>query len=135
MTPLFEVTIPSRVGIKKNSKRMIFKKGRPRVLSSVNYLNWEKHAAVFIRQAMQKFSGLPIKDYCRAEFVFYFKNHHAEIDISNALQGPEDLLEKLGVIENDRLIQEVFARKVFGHEPKTILRLLPMYPNLRGIAL
>lgn len=134
MTPLFEVTIPSRVGIKKNSKRMIMAGGRPRLISSEKYLQWEKHAAAYVKQAMQGFK-LPISSPCRAEFVFYFKNHHAEIDISNALQGPEDLLEKLGVIENDRLIQEVFARKVFGHEPKTILRLLPMYPNLRGIAL
>ena len=69
----------------------------------------------------------PVIDfYVRAEFEFHFKNHQAEADTSNCVEGPQDLMQKLGIITDDKLIKKFTAEKFFGGEPKTMVRLLAM---------
>ena len=45
---------------------------------------------------------------------FFFKNHKSEPDLSNAIQGFEDLLEKLQIIQNDKLFHRLELQKFFG---------------------
>lgn len=118
---LFEVTIPGRVGIKKNGRRHI---GKGRNIPSSRYMKWEKSAVPAVMKAFLKFRPhLPIKLPCRAEFEFYFKNHQHECDTSNCIEGPQDLLQKMRVIENDKLITSLTASKFFAEGEKTVVRI------------
>lgn len=120
---VFEVEIPGRVGIKKNRRRL-FKTGRKMVSTpSSKYQSWESNATPSVLRARQKFyEFLPIKGRVFAYFEFHFKNNHALPDTSNCIEGPQDLLESLGVIENDKLIEHLEARRLVGSKPKTIVR-------------
>lgn len=129
---MFECEIPGRVGIKKNAKRAFARYGRVIVLPSERYSAWEKMAQLYVIKAMQNKVGgvlvqsnkvFPIEDELHAEYEFYFKNYQAEADVSNCIEGPQDLMQKVGVIADDKQIQSLSAVKYFGHEPKTIIRL------------
>lgn len=118
---LFEVNIPGRVRIKKNGRRYI---GKGKNIPSALYVSWEKVSAVYVLRAMASFrQNLPIKKRCRAEFEFHFRNLQNECDTSNCVEGPQDLLQKLKVIENDKLVVEFTAKKVIGSTDCTIVRL------------
>lgn len=60
----------------------------------------------------------PIPYAIEAHYRFYFENKHGEADTSNLIEGPQDVLEKVGVIVNDKLITKLTAEKFFGHEPR-----------------
>lgn len=113
---LFKCTIPGRVGIKKNGKN-VFKRGnRTFVLSSNAFKAWERHATVYILQSkIRAQTVLPIQTPVILTCRFYAPNHHGEADLSNLYQGIEDLLEKLEIIDNDKLIYSHDGScKIFG---------------------
>lgn len=119
---LFEVNIPGRVRIKKNGRRHI---GHGKNVPSLLYVNWERLSAIYVLRAMKSFQeNLPIKTRCRAEFEFHFRNGQNECDTSNCVEGPQDLLQKLGVIQNDKLIVEFTAKKILGSTECAIVRLI-----------
>lgn len=62
-------------------------------------------------------------------FKFYFANRQGEADLSNMLSGPEDLMQRLGVITNDRLIMRIVAEKFFGHDPRTEIEIFKHHPQ------
>lgn len=46
---------------------------------------------------------------------FGFETHKGEADLSNLLEGPQDCLEDMGIIQNDKLIYHLDdCRKIFG---------------------
>ena len=57
-----------------------------------------------------------------AGFVFYFSNHQHEADLSNLIEGPQDLLKELGFIVDDKLIYSLDgSKKVFSKdEPERV---------------
>lgn len=119
MTPVFKVTMPGRPRVLKNGKRIFNSKGRKRkkiVLPSAKYASWEQDAMV---ACLRLKDGPPINFPCFVSMKFYFKDHHAECDVSNLLEGPADVLQRAGIIENDRLIMRVEGEKFFGSaEPR-----------------
>jgi Holliday junction resolvase RusA-like endonuclease len=123
-TPLVTLTIPGRVGILKNSKRVI-SRGRGKralVLPSSKYESWAKSAgAALAAQRTVFLIDVPVEVHMR----FYFANRQSESDLSNCLQGPEDLLQAHGILENDKLIMRIEAEKHFGHEPRVEIELYP----------
>lgn len=121
---IFEVKIPGRVRIKKNGRRSI---GKGKNLPSALFMAWERNSSIDVLRAMPSFRQyLPIKQYCGAEFEFHFKNFQNEADTSNCVEGPQDLLQKVGVIENDKLIVEFSAKKIMGLTECTIIRLFKL---------
>lgn len=121
MDLLFEVTIPGRVRIKKNGRQHI---GRGKNIPSKLYSQWEKMASVHVLKMFSRFRlNLPIKERIRAEYEFHFNNFRNEADTSNCVEGPQDLLQKMRVIENDKLIVEFSARKVIGTTDCVMIRL------------
>lgn len=118
---VFRATIMGRVMVLKNNKR-IFGRGRKKiVLPSAKYAQWEPHAlAALLRQFKSKCIDYPVS----ATFDFYFANKMAEPDVSNLIEGPQDVLVKAGVLKNDRLIQRVTGEKHFGSEPRVEIELL-----------
>lgn len=114
---LFFCEIPGRPIVKKNTKRFY---GKGRVVYSPKYISWENHALAHLKQCVRM---KPINFAIEANFTFYFENRQAEADVSNLLEGVQDALTKAGVIHDDRFIHLIIAKKIFGHEPKTIIEL------------
>lgn len=83
---------------------------------SEQYLRWANEAALAIRQAKLQWSGhnlYPISVPINLRCLFYFKDRQAEPDLSALYEGIQDVLEKEGIIKNDKLI--------FGHDGSTKL--------------
>jgi Holliday junction resolvase RusA-like endonuclease len=113
---LFKAILIGRVGIKKNGKSAFVKNGRTFVTTSQRYKSWEKQATLQLLQAKVRSSiDLPIRIPINLSIKFYFPNHQHESDLTNLIQGPEDLLQTLGIIENDKLVHSLDgSRKIFG---------------------
>jgi Holliday junction resolvase RusA-like endonuclease len=118
---LFEVEIPGRAVIKKNTMR---RAGRA-VYYTAAFLAWEKHAefAVRMKRATEPDIAFPFSKPMELHLDFHFKSHQWEGDTSNYVEGPQDLLQKCGVIENDKLIYEIRAKKIFDGTERTIIKL------------
>ena len=110
MNLLFKCTIPGRVGIKKNSKRLV--PDRHVILSSTRYITWENTAILHMIQARPP--DEPLKCPLLAILIFYFKNQKHEPDLDNMLAGPLDALQKAGIIKNDKQIMAIHAEKIIG---------------------
>lgn len=122
MTLLFTVTIPGRVAILKSRKKLVRVGNRMIPVSSDAYKIWEAVALVNVRQAWG--GKPPITVPVIAEMHFYFENKRGKADLSNCLQGPEDVLQKAGVLFDDSLIEgHDGSRRHFGYEPRTEIKL------------
>jgi Holliday junction resolvase RusA-like endonuclease len=113
---LFKARLEGRIGIKKNGKQISVRGGRVFVRTSENYKNWHSYASVIMLQ-QKNFSQfpMPIKEPINLSCKFHFPNHQGEPDLSNLYQGIEDILQEIGVIENDKLIySHDGSRKIFG---------------------
>src|SRR3954464_6999216 len=114
------LTIPGRPRVLKNSKR-IFGRGRRKiVLPSAAYVKWESHAmASLLRHKSIALIDVPVT----AKFKFYFANRQSEPDVSNLIEGPQDVLVRAGFLKNDRLVMRVEAEKFFGEAPRTEIEI------------
>lgn len=123
-TTLWRCVIRGRVPVKKNSKRVFGGGKNKRVLYSKPYLLWQASAIEQIRSAQFQNPSLrptkPLNFPLRAEFIFYYDSHQWEVDASNAVEGPQDLLQTLGVIENDKLIYDLRVKKIFLDKKKAV---------------
>jgi Holliday junction resolvase RusA-like endonuclease len=126
MTPLFECTIDGRPVVKKNTKKFSSKGG---VYYSPQFKAWEVKAILQVRKEMKRFPAerFPFRESVEIHLDFHFKNHQWEGDVSNYTEGPQDLLQKCGVILNDKLIYKILAEKIFSGEEKTIIKLFDFY--------
>lgn len=106
--------------VKKNGQKIY--RGR-RVLTP-QYLAWEESACLYVKQAMvqAKFKDL-ITDQVAMKFTFCFANRQAEADVSNLIEGVQDVLVDCGVLEDDRLVHFLIAEKFFGGDVKTIVEV------------
>lgn len=114
--PFFSCKIPGRARILKNGKKICFnrKTGARFIATSDRFTSWAAFAKVFIDRAR---SSETFDGHVHLKVLFYLKNHQHEPDLSNALQGIEDLLQKCGVIKNDKLIVSLDgSRKIFDPE-------------------
>lgn len=110
---LFHARIPGRPRVKKNNTRQLVNKktGRRWTAPSARYSNWASFAALFINRASpSKPIDIPVDLTIKA----YFADHAHEQDITNSIQGIEDLLQECGVLQNDKLIYGLGStRKIF----------------------
>ena len=114
MSP-FRITLTGRPGILKNSKRIVRRKKFVSVIPSDKYQRWEYAACHEItRQIARTPSFRKIDSPAMLTANFYFKNHQWEADLDNCVSGICDVLQKTGVIANDKLIVEMSLKKVFG---------------------
>lgn len=112
---LFACTIPGRPYVKKNNQRAVGSGRFKRILYSHNFVAWESRARAVVSRERHNWPRLPIDFEVNLACVFGFENRQAEADTSALYEGPQDVLEKMGVIVNDKLIvSHDGSRKVFG---------------------
>lgn len=113
---LFKAIVEGRPGIKKNGKSVFVKNGRAIITTSRNYKDFEKQATLcLLQQKARTLLDLPFRFPLNVCFKFYCPSHQYEFDLSNAVQGLEDILQKIGIIEDDKLIYSLDgSRKIFG---------------------
>lgn len=102
---LFHAKIPGRVVVKKNGtqRKYSFKRRRTITCASDKYMEWESRAHWILRQ---KRLGMPsISCNIMLLCFFNFSSRRSLPDLSNCYGGPEDALQKAGVVVNDRQVK------------------------------
>lgn len=131
---LFKATIPGRPYIKKNGAK-VYRTGQTRrLIYSRNYIQWETLAKTKIALAKKDCATpLPLKGPLNLKAVFYFENHSGEPDLSACYEGLQDVLQKMGIIENDKQIYgHNGSTKVFGKEPRVEFELTIFNQHQKG---
>ena len=112
---LYECIIGGRPIVKKNTKRF----ARGKVYYSEKFKIWESSAL----------SELPairdtITEPAILQLGFLFKDRQGEPDVSNLVEGVQDVLQKAEIIKDDKLFHHIYAYKLFGVAPCTRVRIL-----------
>jgi Holliday junction resolvase RusA-like endonuclease len=107
------ILLEGKVPSKKNSKRIIRIKGRPMIISSADYIKWEKEAVKDIKTQVDIKAPIKCCDLCVG---FSFPDNR-RCDLSNKFESIADALVKAGVIEDD-CWQVVRSINVFQFDTK-----------------
>lgn len=122
----FYCTIPGRAYCKKTTQRAVGYGKFKRIIYSPQYRKWEAGAILAVRASSKNnpwFYETPVIMTAR----FYFKDRQGEADLSALYEGIQDVLEKCGVIKNDKLIVgHDKCGKFFGHLPRIEVELYPV---------
>ena len=92
---LYETVIPLNPVTKKNSMQIIRNRGRPRLIQSKKYRQYEKDALKIIKRPKE-----PISSPVNLRAVFY-RQYKYRCDLSNLIEAAQDILVKAGVLEDD----------------------------------
>lgn len=119
--------IPGQPITKKNSQVVRCIQGKPLVQASKAYRAYERSALKIIQGTPgQTFSG-PVKVR-----VLYWLRNRRRPDLTNLLQATADILEKAGVIDNDRNIVSWDGSRIAGvsNTPRAEIKIVKAHePN------
>lgn len=102
-----QFTIPIEPRTKKNSQQIIIAKGRPMIIPSKNYREFEKSALWYIERI-----GI---DYpVNVKALFYMKTRR-RVDLTNLLEALDDCLVKGGMLVDDN------SQIIVGHDGSRVL--------------
>ena len=105
-----KITIPGNPIPKKNSQVIArTKSGRPFILPSKRYRDYEKKAKEIIQEVDEPI-GHPVNVRC-----LYFMETRRRVDLVNLLEATDDILVACGVLEDDNF------RIVAGHDGSRVL--------------
>lgn len=109
-----KITIPIEPVTKKNHSQVVMIKGRPIVLPSKPYQEYEKKCKPYIPK-IEKPIDFPINLECH-----FYKGTHRKCDITNLLQAVCDILVKYKFIEDDNysIVASTDGTKVFYDKEK-----------------
>lgn len=62
-----------------------------------------------LKTQTRQYTTLPIKTQCRAEFTLWQSDRN---DLDNQICTLLDILQTVGIVENDRLVKEIVAKKI-----------------------
>lgn len=110
------ITIMGRPISKKNNKRAF----RHVVLSSVAFLKFEKSALEQLKTQMERYGG-----DVDVSYVFTYKGK-LWTDADNAIAGINDILQKAGVLEDDKQIKSGTFIVHSGKDWKTEISISPL---------
>jgi len=80
---------------KKNSQRIVLIGGKPRILPSQKYKEYEARAMLYMPRLKT-----PIGDPVNVRCV-YFMESHRRVDLTNLLEATSDILVRYGILEDD----------------------------------
>jgi len=90
------ITLGIEPKTKKNHQQIIQVKGRPLVIPSKEYKQYEKDCAAFIPQMPFQTFDCPVNVEC----VYYMRTHR-RVDLSNLINATLDILVHYGIILDD----------------------------------
>jgi Holliday junction resolvase RusA-like endonuclease len=129
MTDVYYITILGAVKSKKNSKRIINTCRVPLLISSRSYLAWE---AAALPQVRKQWEGRPPIDGDVRVVARIYQGPRQSIDLTNAVEGTWDVLEKAGVLKNDyQIVAAQLTRSRDNANPRIELELMP-YQEKKG---
>lgn len=104
-----EFELPFRILSKKNSKQIALAgNGRRYVVSNESYKDFEGMATEYIRYAvLPKIKSLPKPPY-KCSYDIYFKGAYTA-DLDNLIASINDVMEKAGLVTNDKHITEYLS--------------------------
>jgi len=112
MAKLTRLVIPGQPATKKNSQVARCVNGKPVVLQSKAYRNYEKMALkALLACPCESFTGPVVVT------VHYWLKDKRRPDLTNLLQATADILEKAGVISDDREIVSWDGSRIMGVSP------------------
>jgi hypothetical protein len=94
---MYNLILPLPIPSKKNSKRIIINRGRPRILSSKEYIDWEN--SMFYYLLKEKITNLHLESV-HIELRFYPKDKK-QFDMSNKVESIFDLLVRYKTLVDD----------------------------------
>ncbi len=105
------IILPGRPITKKNSQRIIFNKvtGRRMVIQSKKYLEYEKECLWQLKQYRDKHIG-PVQVTAR----YWMPDRRSWPDLMGLLQATCDILERAGIIENDKNVVRLDGSEIVG---------------------
>jgi len=98
-----KITIPGDTIAKKNSQRIVRLGKFPSIRPSAAYDKWDKAA----RQHLQTLRVLPVTKYPVRLHLFFFRSTRRKFDLSNMIEGVQDVLQKMEILEDDSMAHVV----------------------------
>lgn len=97
MAILYQALIPLNPRTKKNSQQIMInrKTGRPFVMQSSKYKEYEKNCGYFLKKLPN-----PINELVNVKCVFY-RETRIRCDLSNLLEAAMDILVEYGILADD----------------------------------
>ena len=89
------IKLPLKTPPKKNSEQIVYKNGRPIIIQSQRYLNFERECGYFLN-SHKKHIDYPVN----LKVIFYTPDKRKK-DIVNLLNAIQDVLVKYEVLEDD----------------------------------
>ncbi len=116
---------------KKNSQDIVFnsKTGRPFIVQSKAYRNYEKNAGYFITGALR---NLQISAPTNVKCLFYMPTRR-RVDLTNLLNAIDDVLVKYGVLEDDNctiIVSHDGSRVLYDKESPRTEVIISFYDSL-----
>lgn len=90
-----KITIPIAPRTKKNSQRIVIVHGRPLIMPSKLYKDYEKEVSQFLIKLDE-----PINYAVNVKCIYYMPTLR-RVDLTNLLECTDDVLVKYGVLEDD----------------------------------
>ena len=101
------IEIPLNPITKKNSQQIIYRNGKPCIIPSKRYKQYENNALVFLRPLGIDY---PVNIRC----LFYMETHR-RVDLTNLLEAIDDVMVKAGTLKDDN------CNIVAGHDGSRVL--------------
>lgn len=111
----------------------IWRRGKGRTYLNPKYKAWQNEAnGMYQEQKAAKTIGTPIAGPFEVHLTFSVKKRRKGSDLDNRVKPVLDQMQKLGVIENDSLVEKVTA--CWGPVPGVFIRAFKHIGTSNGIA-
>jgi Holliday junction resolvase RusA-like endonuclease len=123
------IIIPGRPATKKNSQQILINRRthRPFVSQSDTYKNYEESCLWYLRKYKQKYTGL-----VHVQALYWMPNKRSWPDLIGLLQATCDILQKAGIIVNDRFVDNFDGSRIVGVDrdnPRCEIRIAEVNDN------
>jgi len=116
------IVIPIEPRTKKNHQQIIKVHGRPIIVPSKQYKDYEKECLEYIEEDDRKKINYPVNVKCE-----FYMGTRRKCDLVNCLQAIDDILVMAGVLEDDNytIIQSHNGSRVFYDKefPRTVVTI------------
>ena len=93
---MMEIVIPIAPRTKKNSQRIVLVKGRPIIMPSKLYKDYEKECGKYL----QEYKNININEPTNVKVLYYMPTKR-RVDLVNLLEATDDILVHHKIIEDD----------------------------------